>query len=175
MPASLSFHRYPTQPSIPWTSTVSSVRLMMWSWPMCSGPRSSTPPSPLYPSSCNLCQAPIWCIFVYTNSFHTWIPFRAHRHSMLDRNTRILTKFVCLGKHAYCLCVILMFVCFCFSRFFCCFLWALGVTLLPLMEIDPRYRTQRNQGRDDYLEAQLNNMEFSADCLMLRNTWPDYQ
>jgi hypothetical protein len=94
---------------------------------------------------------------------------------MLERNTGVLTKFVCLGKHAYCLCVILMIVCFCLSRFFCCFLWALGVTVLPLMEIDPRYRTQRDQGRDDYLEAQLNNMEFSADCLISGNIWPDYQ
>jgi hypothetical protein len=43
------------------------------------------------------------------------------------------------------------------------------------MEIDPRYRTQRNQGKDDYLEAQLNNMEFSADCLISEKTWLEYQ
>jgi hypothetical protein len=61
---------------------------------------------------------------------------------MLDRDTRVLARFVCLGKHAYCLCVILMPVCFCFSHFFCFFLWALGVTLFPLMEIAPRHRTQ---------------------------------
>ena len=56
---------------------------------------------------------------------------------MLDRSTRVLTKVVCLGKHAYCLCVILMIVCFCFGRFFCYFLWALGVTLLPLWKSIP--------------------------------------
>jgi hypothetical protein len=42
----------------------------------------------------------------------------------------------------YCLCVILMLVCFCFGRFFCFFLWALGVTLFSLTEVAPRHRTQ---------------------------------
>jgi hypothetical protein len=37
-------------------------------------------------------------------SFHILIHFRAHRHSMLDRNTGVLARFVRLSRNAYYCC-----------------------------------------------------------------------
>ena len=73
--------------------------------------------------------------------------FHAHRHNILDRNTGVSARFVCLGVHAYyggvavicddCLInyISSMIVCFCFSRFFCFFLWAFGVTNFPPIKV----------------------------------------
>ena len=69
-----------------------------------------------------------------------------------------------------------MLVCFCFSRFFCFFLWAFGVTNFPLLKLlVNRHRTRRVSKKCKYLETQLNRMELSADCSEIGNSSSEYK
>ena len=69
-----------------------------------------------------------------------------------------------------------MLVCFCFSRFFCFFLWAFGVTNFPLLKLlVSRHRTRRVSKKCIYLETQLNRMELSADCSEIGNSSSEYK
>ena len=159
------------------------VRLMViWSWPPCLTTWSPSPSSPPYLSRSNRCSASACCSLGYTNSFHTQTHFRAHRHSILDRNTGVSARFVCLGMHAYycvsssnmrcCLIIYIIhvLVCFCFRRFFSFFLWAFGVTYFPLIKVARQpHRTQRISKEFKCLEAQLNGIKLSADCTKTRN------
>ena len=68
----------------------------------------------------------------------------------------------------YCLCMwSCCFVCFCFSHFFCFFIWVLGVTLFSPYGSCSQTLNPKSQWRDSHLEAQLSNMEVSADCIIL--------
>ena len=69
-----------------------------------------------------------------------------------------------------------MLVCFCFSRFFCSFLWAFGLTNFPLLKLlVSRHRTRRVSKKCIYLETQLNRMELSADCSEIGNSSSEYK